>query len=119
MPARLRPGVAALIVAAVVVCFLPALGSQFVLWDDDMNLIDNPQFRGLSAAHLRWMFTTLYGGHYQPLSWMTLGLDYTIWGMNPLGYHLTNLLLHAVNALLVYRLIVALVPGVRAPAALA
>jgi len=118
-PARLRPGAAALLVAAVLVCFLPALGSQFVLWDDDMNFTDNPSYRGLSASHLRWMFTTLYGGHYQPLSWLTLGLDYTIWGMNPTGYHLTNLLLHAANALLVYRMIVALVPGVGARAALA
>ena len=118
-PARLRPGAAALLVAAVFVCFLPALGSQFVLWDDDMNFTDNPSYRGLSASHLRWMFTTLYGGHYQPLSWLTLGLDYTIWAMNPTGYHLTNLLLHAANALLVYRMIVALVPGVGARAALA
>ena len=117
-PARLRPGAAALLVAAVFVCFLPALGSQFVLWDDDMNFTDNPSYRGLSASHLRWMFTTLYGGHYQPLSWLTLGLDYTIWAMNPTGYHLTNLLLHAANALLVYRVIVALVPGVGARAAL-
>ena len=118
-PARLRPGAAALLVAAVLVCFLPALGSQFVLWDDDMNFTDNPSYRGLSASHLRWMFTTLYGGHYQPLSWLTLGLDYTLWAMNPTGYHLTNLLLHAANALLVYRVIVALVPGVGARAALA
>ena len=118
-PARLRPGAAALLVAAVLVCFLPALGSQFVLWDDDMNFTDNPSYRGLSASHLRWMFTTLYGGHYQPLSWLTLGLDYTIWAMNPTGYHLTNLLLHVANAILVYRVIVALVPGVGARAALA
>src|SRR6185369_14313609 len=98
-------------------CFLPSLGSDFVLWDDDMNFTDNPSYRGLSPSHLRWMFTTFHGGHYQPLSWVTLGLDYTLWGMNPLGYHLTNLLLHAANALLVYRLIAVLVPGVGAGAA--
>src|SRR5919198_1470565 len=106
-----------LLTLAVFACFLPALGSQFVLWDDDMNFTDNPSYRGLAASHLRWMFTTLHGGHYQPLSWVTLGLDYTLWGMNPTGYHLTNLLLHAMNAVLVYRLIVALVPGVGARAA--
>src|SRR5207249_2729278 len=37
-----------------------------------------------------------------PLSWMTLGLDYQLWGMDPIGYHLTSLLLHAANAVLVY-----------------
>jgi len=116
--ARRAWGVVLLLALAVFACFLPALGSQFVLWDDDMNFTDNPSYRGLSVAHLRWMFTTLYGGHYQPLTWVTLGLDYTLWGMNPTGYHLTNILLHAANAVLVYRLIVALVPGVGARAAL-
>ena len=99
------PGVVLLLGLAVLVCFLPALGSQFVLWDDDMNFTDNPSYRGLSASHLRWMFTTLYGGHYQPLSWLTLGLDYTVWAMNPTGYHLTNLLLHAANAVLLFLLL--------------
>src|SRR5438034_4217678 len=41
-------------------------------------------------------------GPYQPLSWMTLGLDYLIWGMNPVGYHLTSLILHAANAVFFY-----------------
>ena len=98
--------------AIVVPSFLPSLGSEFVGWDDDMNLTENPSFRGLSPAHLRWMFTTFHGGHYQPVSWITLAVDHAVWGMNPLGYHLTNVALHAVNALLVYRLIAAFVPGI-------
>lgn len=48
------------------------------------------------------MFNTFYMGHYQPLTWISLGLDYLLWGMNPLGYHLTSLLFHAVDALLFY-----------------
>ena len=39
---------------------------------------------------------------YVPLAWMTLGLDYLLWGMNPAGYHLTNLLLHTANAVVLY-----------------
>ena len=66
--------------------------------------MNNPQYRGLSLAHLRWMFTTFHGGHYQPLSWLTFAIDYTLWGMQPRGYHLTNVILHAANALLVYAL---------------
>src|SRR6059036_79209 len=77
--------------------FLPALQNQFVNFDDDKNFLDNPHYRGLAWTHLRWMWTT-HQGHYIPLTWMTLGLDYLLWGMNPLGYHLTNLLLHAANA---------------------
>src|SRR5213083_525509 len=81
--------------------FLPALQNQFVDWDDAANFLDNPHYRGLGWTHLRWMWTT-HLGHYIPLTWMTLGLDYLLWGMNPLGYHLTNLLLHAANAVVFF-----------------
>ncbi len=50
------------------------------------------------------MFTTFYYGHYQPLAWLTLGFDFLLWGMNPRGYHLSNLVLHAANAVLVFLL---------------
>ncbi len=85
-----------------VLVFLPSLQSGFVNWDDDRNFVENRRYRGLGWEQLGWMFTTFHMGHYQPLSWMTLGLDYLLWGMNPLGYHLTNLLLHAANALFFY-----------------
>jgi Tfp pilus assembly protein PilF len=48
------------------------------------------------------MFTTTLTGHWIPLSWLTLGLNYTLGGMNPWGYHLGNMLLHAGNAVLLY-----------------
>src|SRR5438046_2666115 len=48
------------------------------------------------------MWTTFHMGHYAPLTWMTLGLDHVLWGMNPLGYHLTSLLLHVANAVIFY-----------------
>src|SRR5437899_1355081 len=81
--------------------FLPALQNQFVSWDDAENFLDNPHYRGLGWTHLSWMWTT-HLGHYIPLTWMTLGLDYLLWGMNPVGYHLTNLLLHAANAVVFF-----------------
>jgi len=84
------------------VAFLPTLQNGFVSWDDDENLLTNAHYRGLAWTHLRWMWTTFHVGHYMPLTWMTLGLDYVLWGMNPLGYHLTSLVLHATNALLFY-----------------
>ena len=100
---RLGDGfMAALIALAVFAVFAPALVNGFVVWDDDFNLTNNPRYRGLSPAHLRWMFTTVHGGHYQPLSWVTLGLDHALWGMNPMGYHLTSVLLHAANAVLFF-----------------
>ena len=80
--------------------FVPALENGFVNWDDDHNIIENPYYRGLGWSQLLWMFSTFHLGHYQPLSWLSLGLDYVLWGMEPFGYHLTNLLLHGANAVL-------------------
>lgn len=93
----------ALIAAALVapLPFLPALENGFAeWWDDTAMLVENLAFREITPASLHWMFSTFLIGHYQPLSWLTLAVDYQVWGMNPRGYHLTNLLLHGVNAAL-------------------
>ena len=87
-------------------CYSPTLNSGFV-WDDRPNYIENFNYRGLSPSHLYWMFTTFHDANYHPLAWLTLGIDYVLWGMNPAGYHLTNLVLHALNAVLFYFLIAA------------
>ena len=84
------------------VAFSPALRNGFVNWDDLETLVENQNFRGLSWSHLLWMFTTFHQGHYQPLSWITFSLDYLLWGMEPFGYHLTNIVLHSANAVLFY-----------------
>ncbi len=97
---RLLLGVALSVLAFLL--FIPALGHDFVNWDDDINLIGNRDFRGLGLSQLRWMFTTTLSGHYIPITWLTFGLDFALWGMNPLGYHLTNLVLHAVNVVLFF-----------------
>src|SRR5256712_4597327 len=91
-----------LIALVTFVPFLPTLDNQFVNWDDDKNLLKNPHYRGLGWSQLRWMWTAFHLGHYIPLTWMTFGLDYLLWGMNPLGYHLTSLLLHAANAVVFF-----------------
>lgn len=92
---------ALLVCTAVLVTFAPALQCDFVNWDDDLNLTNNPSYRGFTAAHLRWMFTTTLGGHYHPLTWLSYAIDYALYGMTPAGYHATSLLLHAANAVLV------------------
>ena len=103
-PERKRPilwlAVAVVVAAVTFIAFLPALDADWLDWDDDVNFLDNPNFRGLSSSHLAWMFTTFHMGPYQPLSWVTLGVDYLAWDMRPFGYHLTNVLLHSANAVL-------------------
>jgi Flp pilus assembly protein TadD len=101
--AALAAWVTPLLVALLTtVAFLPALKNGFVGWDDYDNLLENPRFQGLDWTQLRWMFTTFHMSLYRPLTWVTLGLDYNLWGMNPFGYHLSSLIFHVVNAVLVY-----------------
>ena len=86
----------------------PPLETTSSTGDDNRNFLDNSSYRGLSFENLKWMFTTFHLGHYHPLTWLTLGLDYVLWGMNPSGYHLTNAVLHAATSWLVYLVIVEL-----------
>jgi len=97
----------AAILILVFVFFAPALKNGFI-WDDEFNLLENPHYRGLTWSHLTWMFTTFHDANYHPLSWLSLGFDYVIWSLNPAGYHLTDLILHGLNAVLFYLLIKAL-----------
>jgi protein O-mannosyl-transferase len=98
----------ALVFVASFLPFLPALGQGFVQWDDDYNFEQNPMWRGLSGENLHWMFTTFYMGHYQPLSWLSFGIEHALWGVDPERMHLVNALLHALNATLVALLFVRL-----------
>src|SRR5881397_3948808 len=103
LPQRCVSWLAPVLIALVTfTAFLPALQNEFVAWDDDKNFLKNPHYRGLGWSHLRWMWTTFNLGHYIPLTWMTFGLDYLLWGLNPVGYHLTSLLLHAANAVVFF-----------------
>lgn len=88
---------------AACLCFAKSLLGEFV-WDDWALIVATNGLRGFDARHLRWMFTTFHMANYTPLSWLSYGLDYSIWGLRPAGYHLTNLLLHAGCAVLFYRL---------------
>mgnify|MGYP001564930091 CR=1 FL=1 len=99
---RLAPFLAA---AAAFLAFYPALGNDFVHWDDYSNFVENPRLGRLGLAEVRWMLSTFQLAHWQPLSWLSLGLDSLIWGQRPFGFHLTNLLLHCANAALVVLLI--------------
>jgi len=98
----LQPLLPLCVFAAVFVVFLPSLDGQFLNWDDDFNFLLNQEFRGLGWAQLRWMWTATFMGHYIPLTWMSLGLNYMLGGMNPWGYHLGNVLIHAMNAAIFY-----------------
>jgi hypothetical protein len=85
-----------------VLAFLPALGGQFITWDDDVNFVTNPWYRGLGWPEIRWTFSNLRMGRHIPITWLSFSASYAAGGMNPLGYHLVSLLLHGVNAITLY-----------------
>src|SRR6185295_19927397 len=84
------------------VVFIPALAGEFLTWDDDINLVSNPFYRGLGLSQIRWAFSNVRMGHYIPVTWLGLSANYAAGGMNPWGYHLVNVILHAANAVAFY-----------------
>ena len=80
------------------IAFLPGVFGEFLNWDDNGNYLDLTAYRGLGLRQLRWMFTAFHMGHYHPLTWVTVGADSLVWGLDPFGFHLTSLLLHAAAA---------------------
>jgi protein O-mannosyl-transferase len=85
-----------------ILAFLPALDGQFLAWDDDVNLVTNQWYRGLGWPEIRWAFSNVRMGHYIPLTWLSFSANYAAGGMNPRGYHLVNVLLHAANTIAFY-----------------
>jgi Flp pilus assembly protein TadD len=102
--------IALALVLAVVMVFAHGLYNDFVQWDDPINLIDNKHFRGLGWTQIQWMLSTTLMGHYIPVTWLSFGLDYVLWGMEPAGYHFTNVVLHAANVVLFFFLALQLLP---------
>jgi protein O-mannosyl-transferase len=97
-------GLGALVAVVAVVVFLPVLDNGFVDWDDEKNIVKNFNFQGWGWTYFRWAWTTFLLGVYQPLGWLLLELQYVGWALEPRGYHAVSLVLHGVNAVLVYGL---------------
>ena len=91
------------LVATVVAIYAQTLAYPFVALDDPGYVYDNAHVRaGLCWAGLRWAFTTFAQSNWHPLTWLSLMLDAQLYGLHAGGFHLTNLLLHAANTLLLF-----------------
>lgn len=82
--------------------FLPIARHGFIQWDDQAYFVQNAEIRGWQWSNIVWFFTTTYMGHYQPLNWMSYALDYSISGLNPGRFHLTQAILHGIVASLFF-----------------
>ncbi|MDB5385411.1 MAG: repeat-containing protein YrrB [Planctomycetaceae bacterium] len=80
-----------------------ALFGDFVSWDDPQYILRNRMVQGgLSWTSLQNAWTTFECANWHPLTWMSLMLDYQLFGLRPWGFHLTNVLLHGMNSALLY-----------------
>jgi len=95
--------------AATVAVYLPAATHDFVYYDDDVYVFENPAVQqGINATSLAWACTSTLGSIWQPLTWLSHMLDVMLFGLHPAGHHCTSLLLHAANALLLFLVLVRL-----------
>ena len=99
--------VAIFLVVLAVLPYLQTLRYDFVDFDDHLYVTENPQVQqGLNLGTVGWAFTTFTSGNWHPLTWMSHMLDVDLWGMNAGGHHLTSVLLHAGNTLLLFFVLV-------------
>ena len=83
--------------------FLRTTADDFITYDDPVYVTKNTHVTGgLTWANVRWAFTTTEASNWHPLTWLSHMTDCQLFGLHPWGHHLTNVLLHALNALLLF-----------------
>jgi tetratricopeptide (TPR) repeat protein len=102
---------------AVFLTYLPVVSAGYI-WDDDFYVTNNLHLRTLAGLKRIWLASGATPQYY-PLVFSSFWIEYQLWGLSPLGYHLINVLLHGVGAVLLYRALTVLaVPGAFLAAAL-
>ena len=95
-----------LLVVATLALYNPVNHHPFVNFDDDRYVTDNTHVRtGLHWETVKWAFTTYDEANWHPLTWLSHATDCQLFGLNPAGHHYINVLLHAVNAVLLFWLL--------------
>jgi tetratricopeptide (TPR) repeat protein len=91
---------------AVMVVFCPGLRYGFVYYDDQDYVTNNKDVQhGLNWQSIKWAFTTAHAANWHPLTWMSHIVDCQLFGLQPAGHHLTSLLLHLANSILLFLLL--------------
>jgi protein O-mannosyl-transferase len=98
-----------LIIAAVSIAYFPSINGRFV-FDDDVHLTENKFIKAADGPYKIW--STSESHDYWPITDTTYWIEWRLWGMHPAGYHVTNLILHVIGALLVWLILRRLsIPG--------
>ncbi|MGB9233381.1 MAG: glycosyltransferase family 39 protein, partial [Terriglobales bacterium] len=105
-PGRRTLPIALLLVAVVLLVYNPVARNGFLNIDDDAYITANSHVKaGLTGLTVKWAFTTFDAANYHPLTWLSHALDCQLFGVNPAAHHEVNVLLHAVNAVLLFLLV--------------
>jgi len=103
---QLRILICVVLASATLVLYLPVTRHNFINIDDQRFVIENPHVRdGLTWPGIVWAFQTTQTENWHPLTWITHMMDCQFYGLNPAGHHLTNLLVHIANTLLLFLLL--------------
>jgi tetratricopeptide (TPR) repeat protein len=95
--------ICAALFVVVTAVFLPAIRNDFVNLDDGAYVTSNPAVQGgLTLPAVKWAFTTLHFGNWMPVTWISHMVDCGRFGLSPWGHHLTSVLLHAANTVLLF-----------------
>ena len=100
-------GGALLLIAVTLLAYVPAMRGGYI-WDDDAFVTDNPVLRQGWEGLRRIWFVFRATDQYYPLAYSSFWLEFRAWGLNPTGSHVVNVLLHAANALLLWRVLTVL-----------
>ncbi len=91
------------LVAATWAVFFEVRDHEFVIYDDSVYILENPNLRdGLTVESVLRAFAEPYETNWIPLTWISLQADYSLYGPDPAGYHLTNVVLHCLSAVLLF-----------------
>lgn len=100
---KIRVYATALVLAVLTfLLYSRTLTFDFVNWDDDVYVYENLRLSEFSLQSLAWFFNHAYFNSYTPLTMVSHAVDGAVWGLNPAGHHLTNVLLHVWNTLWVF-----------------
>ena len=92
-----------ILITAVLLVYWQVGDHEFINYDDNAYITDNAQVqKGLTSKGIIWAFTTSHTGNWHPLTWISHMLDCELYGLNPKGHHLTNVLFHMANAILLF-----------------
>ncbi len=86
--------------------FYRVLNCEFLSYDDPDYVVNNRYVHGLSARNVSWAFKAVAEGTWQPMVWLSYMFEWELFRLNPHGYHIINLLLHAANTLLLFLVLV-------------